>query len=181
MTSRRPKPGHTITARKEERKAAKMFVVAATGARIMPRMLRPDQMRTSASAVGSGASQSGGRASTEPIGVPSFSLLSSSRPKQASGLFGRDMRILLVGEGDFGFARMLCLSHLSPAGISNLVATSYDSRAQMILKYEQQYSATVEMLKSLSCTVLHSVDAAAIDSHPIILRHVCFSIAGLFS
>lgn len=67
---------------------------------------------------------------------------------------------LLVGEGDFTFARALCLV----LGGSNIVATAFDSKAEMCEKYPDA-GPVVDSLLSSGVRVRHSVDATRLNDN----------------
>ncbi|RUS21139.1 hypothetical protein BC937DRAFT_93526 [Endogone sp. FLAS-F59071] len=70
-------------------------------------------------------------------------------------------RILLVGEGNFSFARALA-EHVLGRG-ENLVATCLDSEEVLILKYEDEARANVEAVVAAGGTVLYEVDATKLN------------------
>jgi len=63
--------------------------------------------------------------------------------------------ILLIGEGDFSFARSIVEHH----GCSNIAATSLDSKDEVLKKYSPQASSHTEYLDSEGQTVLYNIDA----------------------
>ncbi|EMG46018.1 hypothetical protein G210_3751 [Candida maltosa Xu316] len=70
--------------------------------------------------------------------------------------FGFEDKVLLIGEGDFSFAKSLILQNfLIP---ENLIATSYDSYDELIAKYPNVDEVLSE-LKELGVKVIHQVDA----------------------
>jgi 25S rRNA (uracil2634-N3)-methyltransferase len=71
-------------------------------------------------------------------------------------LYATGERILLVGEGNFSFARALCKHLGSGAGV---YASSYDSEAVLSKKYSDAAACRKEIEDSLGGTVLTSVDA----------------------
>jgi 25S rRNA (uracil2634-N3)-methyltransferase len=91
---------------------------------------------------------------------------SSSAPVQASQVhavpFGEYDHILLVGEGDFSFARSLAIAH----GCSNVTATSYDAREVVCEKYPT-FDEIEGELTSLTPPVplFHSIDATKLSSY----------------
>ncbi|KAF4234089.1 hypothetical protein CNMCM8980_000586 [Aspergillus fumigatiaffinis] len=60
--------------------------------------------------------------------------------------FGRRDRILLVGEGDFSFARSLAVQHRC----RNILATCYDSEEMLYSKYPQAKQHVQDLLSSFS-------------------------------
>ncbi|WCJ19459.1 hypothetical protein M5689_001751 [Euphorbia peplus] len=73
--------------------------------------------------------------------------------------------ILLVGEGDFGFALSLANAFGSA---SNIVATSLDSKGKVKEKYPLG-EMNLEELEDLGCTIIHGVDAHTMSKHPLLL------------
>ncbi|KAE8359151.1 hypothetical protein BDV27DRAFT_162905 [Aspergillus caelatus] len=72
--------------------------------------------------------------------------------------FGRNDRILLVGEGDFSFARSLVDQHCC----KNVLATSYDSREVLYSKYPQAEHNVREILSGASNRKDHSPDSSIV-------------------
>ncbi|CCO30885.1 UPF0617 protein [Rhizoctonia solani AG-1 IB] len=72
-------------------------------------------------------------------------------------------RILLIGEGNFSFARSL-LDHPSIPSLppANITATAYDSESDCLAKYPDAQSHITE-LRSAGATVLFGVDARHLD------------------
>jgi 25S rRNA (uracil2634-N3)-methyltransferase len=68
--------------------------------------------------------------------------------------FGKEDKVLLVGEGDFSFAASLIKHH----GVRHLTATSYDGEKELLEKYPQA-GENVEAVRSTSGTVMHGIDA----------------------
>ncbi|XP_045828828.1 uncharacterized protein At4g26485-like [Trifolium pratense] len=77
-------------------------------------------------------------------------------------------KILLVGEGDFSFALSLARAFCSA---SNIVATSFDSKVSLQVKYSRATINQIE-LKRFGCTILHEVDALTMDQHPLLLGKI---------
>ena len=72
-------------------------------------------------------------------------------------------RILLIGEGNFSFARSLILhSSLRHLPAVNLTATAYDSEEECFEKYPEAREI-VQGLKERGVEVLFSVDATALE------------------
>ncbi len=77
-------------------------------------------------------------------------------------------KILLVGEGNFSFARALIenapgeLRSLPP---SSVTATAYDSEKECFVKYPES-EEIVAFLKSKGVTVIFSVDGTHLEKHP---------------
>ncbi|XP_054819067.1 heavy metal-associated isoprenylated plant protein 41-like [Prosopis cineraria] len=72
-------------------------------------------------------------------------------------------KILLVGEGDFSFS--LCLAKAFGSA-SNMVATSLDSKGELIMNYYSRALDNLLELKKLGCTILHNGDAHTMNKHP---------------
>jgi 25S rRNA (uracil2634-N3)-methyltransferase len=83
--------------------------------------------------------------------------------------FGVYDRILLVGEGDFSFARSLAVEH----GCANVTATSYDTEEEV----REKYPTFPEMKKALSelsppVPILHDIDATKISTYKSLRKNV---------
>ncbi|KAI8578792.1 hypothetical protein K450DRAFT_245549 [Umbelopsis ramanniana AG] len=70
-------------------------------------------------------------------------------------------KILLVGEGNFSFARSL-VENITNGG-ENLVATCYDSEEVLYEKYEGEAKDNIDVIKELGATVLFEVDATQLE------------------
>ncbi|EMC97549.1 hypothetical protein BAUCODRAFT_41108, partial [Baudoinia panamericana UAMH 10762] len=68
-------------------------------------------------------------------------------------------RILLVGEGDFSFARSLVEHHQCHA----VIATCYDSRAELFDKYKPRAEENVSFLEDAQMTVVDCIDATKLN------------------
>lgn len=79
-------------------------------------------------------------------------------------------KILLIGEGNFSFARALIidppssLEHVVPA---NVTATSYDSEEECFSKYPDA-EAIVSTLKRCGAQVLFGIDATKLQKQPVL-------------
>ncbi|KAF7188985.1 25S rRNA (uridine-N(3))-methyltransferase [Pseudocercospora fuligena] len=97
------------------------------------------------------------------------SLKSSSKPKVARAAhksqptipFQPEDRILLVGEGDFSFAKSIVEEH----GCCDITATSYDSKEVLYQKYDPQAKEHVSYLEEEGQTVLCGVDATKLEKN----------------
>eukprot|EP01025_Chloroclados_australasicus_P060316 TRINITY_DN7728_c0_g2_i3.p1 TRINITY_DN7728_c0_g2~~TRINITY_DN7728_c0_g2_i3.p1 ORF type:complete len:377 (+),score=14.50 TRINITY_DN7728_c0_g2_i3:96-1226(+) len=69
-------------------------------------------------------------------------------------------QVLTVGDGDFTYSLALC----SIARTNKVVATSYDSKEQVIQKYAPKVYDTLQRLSEVGCTVLHGVNATTLHS-----------------
>ncbi|KAI5116431.1 hypothetical protein M0805_000210 [Coniferiporia weirii] len=76
--------------------------------------------------------------------------------------------ILLIGEGNFSFARalLLCstLQYLPP---KNITATAYDSEDECLAKYPEAH-AIVKELRLKGVEVLFGIDATALEKHKLL-------------
>ncbi|KAE8413456.1 hypothetical protein BDV36DRAFT_287034 [Aspergillus pseudocaelatus] len=127
----------------------------------------------------------------KPRKMHTFSKLSSTIPSSSSSPkhnvgkknplhqrpiipFGRNDRILLVGEGDFSFARSLVDQHCC----KNVLATSYDSREVLYSKYPQAEHNVREILSGASNRKDHSPDSRLDQDKPRQRRrpNVLFSV-----
>ncbi|KAI8636409.1 hypothetical protein BD408DRAFT_376945 [Parasitella parasitica] len=66
-------------------------------------------------------------------------------------------KILLIGEGNFSFARSLCENYLD-AGADNLTATCFDSEKVLYEKYGDEAKENIEIVREYGGTVLFEVD-----------------------
>ncbi|KAJ9182945.1 hypothetical protein P3X46_006875 [Hevea brasiliensis] len=73
-------------------------------------------------------------------------------------------QILLVGEGDFSFGACLARAFGSA---TNIVATSLDSRGELMMKYSRA-AMHLEELQHLGCTIIHGVDACTMGQHSLL-------------
>ncbi|KAI9025981.1 hypothetical protein CLU79DRAFT_682849, partial [Phycomyces nitens] len=82
-------------------------------------------------------------------------------------------KILLVGEGNFSFARALAEKYLTE-GSENMVATCFDSEEIVFKKYGEEVKDNVAYIEALGGKVLYGVDATQLDKCKGI-RHDLFS------
>mmetsp|Transcript_74207 Transcript_74207/g.159036 ORF Transcript_74207/g.159036 Transcript_74207/m.159036 type:complete len:284 (+) Transcript_74207:56-907(+) len=82
--------------------------------------------------------------------------LQAQLERQHRSLYSTSDRILLVGEGNFSFARALC-RNLEQG--SNVYATAYDTEATLKKKYPDAQEARKEIEEQFSGTTLVGVDA----------------------
>lgn len=90
--------------------------------------------------------------------------------------FGTEDRILLVGEGDFSFARSIVEHH----GCCDVTATCFDSQQELFAKYEPQAEQNISYLDAEGQSVLYQVDATCLDKTKVIrtadkFKHVLFN------
>ena len=78
-----------------------------------------------------------------------------SASTERSSLFSSKLRVLLVGEGDFSFA----VSLTATIGGPSLVATSLDTRGEVLQKYGAEADQNIRALRAAGATVIHGVDA----------------------
>ncbi|KNC81315.1 hypothetical protein, variant [Sphaeroforma arctica JP610] len=71
--------------------------------------------------------------------------------------YGANQKILVVGDGDFGFSAGL-VSHCKGKG-SNIVATSYDKAKELTEKYGERATRHIQAIESKGGAVAHGVDA----------------------
>ncbi|UJO24432.1 25S rRNA (uridine-N(3))-methyltransferase [Fulvia fulva] len=69
-------------------------------------------------------------------------------------------RILLIGEGDFSFAKSIVEEH----GACDVTATCYDGKEELFKKYDPQAEEHVQYLEE-GQTVLYNVDATKLDGN----------------
>jgi 25S rRNA (uracil2634-N3)-methyltransferase len=82
--------------------------------------------------------------------------------------FQCDDKILLVGEGNFSFARALALnppSSLKDFNCAGVTATSYDTEHECFLKYPDAEAIVVE-LRGAGVEVLFGIDATNLQKYP---------------
>ena len=84
-------------------------------------------------------------------------LQAAANPRQVQSYSSRH-NILIVGDGDLTFS----LSLASALGGTNLVATTFDIRRELYKKYEG-VKTTIQQIEKAGGTVLHGVDATALD------------------
>jgi 25S rRNA (uracil2634-N3)-methyltransferase len=80
-------------------------------------------------------------------------------------------RILLVGEGDFSFAKSIVEHH----GACDVTATCYDGQAELFEKYKPQAEEHVKYLEDEGQTVLYNIDATKLNHNKTLSK------AGLFN
>lgn len=74
-------------------------------------------------------------------------------------------RVLVLGDGDFSFSRALAeLRGAAGGGGAGIVATGFDSEADVLRKYGEQCRANIAALERSGATVLFGVDATRADS-----------------
>ena len=78
--------------------------------------------------------------------------------------FDPDDRILLVGEGDFSFAKSIVEHH----GCCDVTATSLDAKDALFDKYKPQVEQHVQYLEDEGQNVLHNVDGTKLGSNKML-------------
>lgn len=76
--------------------------------------------------------------------------------------YSENDRILLVGEGNFSFARSLAENYMQQRP-SNIVATCFDDESVLYEKYGNEAKSNVQALRDLGVTVLFSVDGTQLE------------------
>ncbi|KAI8821311.1 uncharacterized protein EV422DRAFT_495952, partial [Fimicolochytrium jonesii] len=97
-------------------------------------------------------------------------MTTSSKPSSRNTLqhYTKHHRILLIGEGDFTFARALGAALGSSA---NIVATSFDSLRVATEKYSH-LPHTLKELADARARVLHNVDATRLSSNKALKKEI---------
>ncbi|KAI9278672.1 hypothetical protein BDA99DRAFT_554290 [Phascolomyces articulosus] len=73
-------------------------------------------------------------------------------------------RVLLIGEGNFSFARSLAENYMKD-NPSNIVATCYDSEQVLYEKYADEAKNNLAILKELGVTVLFDIDGTKLHKY----------------
>ena len=76
------------------------------------------------------------------------------------GLYPKGSRILTVGDGDLSFS----LALVRVLGSSNVIATTYESRASILASYPDTGAGNISELEELKCTIMHGVDAGNLEA-----------------
>lgn len=100
---------------------------------------------------------------------------SVQRKREASVIpFGRDQTLLLIGEGDFSFARSIVeQEYIRP---ENLIATSYDaSVTELNLKYPHTFQENYDFLVQEGVKILFHTDATKLVRSMKISKHTPWS------
>lgn len=99
------------------------------------------------------------------------------RPLEAGGMFLSDggcaaaaAAVILVGEGDFSFARCLAELHARRSGAPRIICSSLDSEETVVSRYGDKAAANLSRLEKLGATVLHEVDATELATEPQVLE-----------
>ena len=88
------------------------------------------------------------------------------RTKAAAGVvpFSATDRVLLIGEGDFSFARALVRDEKLGIVPANVIATTLDQESELKEKYPETLEANIEELKQKGVFVLCNVDATKLEA-----------------
>ncbi|KAK3670480.1 hypothetical protein LTR78_009584 [Recurvomyces mirabilis] len=89
------------------------------------------------------------------------SATTSTKAREPTIPFHAEDRILLIGEGDFSFAKSIVEHH----GCYEVTATCFDSPEVLFSKYDPQAKQHVQYLEDESQTVLYNVDATKLDQN----------------
>jgi 25S rRNA (uracil2634-N3)-methyltransferase len=95
---------------------------------------------------------------------------SSANQQQPTVPFEAEDRILLIGEGDFSFAKSIIEDH----GCCDVTATCYDSTDELFEKYKPQADEHVKFLEDEGQTVLYGIDATKLDSYKALKKGAQF-------
>lgn len=90
----------------------------------------------------------------------------SQKPSKAPKIeptipFAAEDRILLIGEGDFSFAKSIVEHH----GCCDITATCLDSQTELFEKYQPQAEEHVKYLEDGGQNVLYAVDATKLEKN----------------
>ena len=80
--------------------------------------------------------------------------------------FDAEDRILLVGEGDFSFAKSIVESH----GCCDVTATCFDTKDELLRKYDPQAKEHINFLEDEGQTVHCSIDATKLDTYKVLKK-----------
>ncbi|KAK3722792.1 hypothetical protein LTR37_002364 [Vermiconidia calcicola] len=80
--------------------------------------------------------------------------------------FHAEDRILLVGEGDFSFAKSIVEHH----GCCDVTATCFDPKEVLFEKYQPQAEKYVQYLEDEGQPVLYGVDGTKLGSHKVLSK-----------
>lgn len=80
--------------------------------------------------------------------------------------FDPEEHILLVGEGDFSFAKSIVEHH----GCCDVTATCFDSRGELLEKYQPQAEEHTSYLENEGQTVLYKVDATKLQTNKTLAK-----------
>ncbi|KAK5110715.1 hypothetical protein LTR62_005592 [Meristemomyces frigidus] len=86
--------------------------------------------------------------------------------------FHAEDRILLVGEGDFSYAKAIVEHH----GCYEIVATCFDSQDVLYTKYDPQAKEHISYLEEEGQTVLYNVDATKLDRNKAVKDGTKFDV-----
>lgn len=84
--------------------------------------------------------------------------------------FDDNDRILLIGEGNFSFARAIA-DHYMQRNPALITATCLDSESVLYEKYGDEAKDNIEALQDLGVTVLFEVDGTQLNKHKLIRKN----------
>jgi 25S rRNA (uracil2634-N3)-methyltransferase len=84
--------------------------------------------------------------------------------------FGAEERILLVGEGDFSYAKSIVENH----GCCDVTATCLDTKDEVLRKYDPQAEEHIRYLEDEAQTVVYNTDAIKLDSNKALKKSGLF-------
>lgn len=84
--------------------------------------------------------------------------------------FDDNDRILLIGEGNFSFARAIA-DHYMQRNPALITATCLDSESVLYEKYGDEAKDNIEALQDLGVTVLFDVDGTQLNKHKLIRKN----------
>ncbi|KAI9308159.1 hypothetical protein BJ944DRAFT_196448 [Cunninghamella echinulata] len=92
------------------------------------------------------------------------------RPKHLKITVDEYDRVLLIGEGNFSFARSL-VNQYYLLGAEKLVATCFDSQEVLYEKYGEEVKENIETIEAMGGTVLYDIDATKLEKYKAITQH----------
>ncbi|CAO3634884.1 unnamed protein product [Cunninghamella echinulata] len=92
------------------------------------------------------------------------------RPKHLKITVDEHDRVLLIGEGNFSFARSL-VNQYYLLGAEKLVATCFDSQEVLYEKYGEEVKENIETIETMGGTVLYDIDATKLEKYKTITQH----------
>ena len=101
---------------------------------------------------------------TQPLQWPKVAR--AAHKPQPTIPFQPEDRILLVGEGDFSFAKSIVEAH----GCCDVTGTCYDSQELLFEKYTPQAEEHIKYLEEEGQTVLYSVDATKLGKNKALAK-----------
>lgn len=105
--------------------------------------------------------QSGAESKTQPNKKAKHTKSAPATKIEATIPFAQEDRILLVGEGDFSFAKSIVESH----GCYDVTATCFDVKDELFEKYRPQAELHVQYLDDEGQSIRYGIDATKLDSN----------------